>query len=54
MHDADGILEQALGGDTAPVAVAARWRQVHPDYIERFGGEGSTIGPPPPRSGEVG
>ena len=41
-------LEQALGGDTAPVAVAARWRQVHPDYIERFGPEGSTLGPPQP------
>ena len=41
-------LEQALGGDTAPVAVAARRRQVDPDYIDRFGPEGSTLGPPQP------
>lgn len=47
-------LEQSLDGGALTVEVAARWRQVHPDYIERFGPEGSTLGPPQQRSGARG
>lgn len=38
-------LEHHLAGTTGP-APGERWKQVHPDYIERFGPEASTIGPP--------
>ena len=38
-------LEHHLAGTTAP-APGERWKQVHPEYIERFGPEASTIGPP--------
>jgi uncharacterized protein YndB with AHSA1/START domain len=38
-------LDHHLAGTTAP-APGERWKQVHPDYIEQFGREASTIGPP--------
>jgi uncharacterized protein YndB with AHSA1/START domain len=38
-------LEHHLAGTAAP-APGERWKQVHPEYIERFGPEASTIGPP--------
>lgn len=38
-------LEHHLDGTTPP-APGERWKKVHPDYIERFGPEASTIGPP--------
>ena len=36
-------LEAYLAGEPAP---AARWEEVHPGYVERFGPEAATIGPP--------
>jgi uncharacterized protein YndB with AHSA1/START domain len=39
----------ALGGllgDEGPAPASSRWQQVHPVYVERFGPEASTIGPP--------
>jgi uncharacterized protein YndB with AHSA1/START domain len=39
-------LEYEVGGQTPPGSPADRWRQVHDAYIERFGPEASTIGPP--------
>ena len=38
-------LDHHLAGTTAP-SPGERWKQVHPEYIERFGPEASTIGPP--------
>ena len=38
-------LEHHLAGTAAP-APGERWKQVHLEYIERFGPEASTIGPP--------
>lgn len=37
-HDLDGIAPQAPSGE--------RWQAVHPGYVEQFGPEASTIGPP--------
>lgn len=39
-------LASALDGDSAPAHLMGGWRAVHPGYIERFGPEGSSIGPP--------
>jgi uncharacterized protein YndB with AHSA1/START domain len=36
-----------LDGDTPPWATRDRWREVHAVYVERFGPEASSIGPPP-------
>jgi uncharacterized protein YndB with AHSA1/START domain len=33
--------------DGAEAPAADRWQQVHPGYVERFGPEAATIGPPP-------
>jgi uncharacterized protein YndB with AHSA1/START domain len=40
-------LADVLGAATGAPAVAERWRTVHDSYIERFGAEAATIGPPP-------
>jgi uncharacterized protein YndB with AHSA1/START domain len=37
-------LEARLDGSEPPPA--DRWRQIHPDYVDRFGPEAATIGPP--------
>ena len=39
-------LERALDGAASPVVSTARWRQLHPGYVERLGPEASAIGPP--------
>jgi uncharacterized protein YndB with AHSA1/START domain len=39
-------LGAALDGSDAARAQMSRWGEVHPRYVERFGPEGSTIGPP--------
>jgi uncharacterized protein YndB with AHSA1/START domain len=39
-------LELDLAGGQPSSETVARWKQVHPDYVERFGPEASTIGPP--------
>jgi uncharacterized protein YndB with AHSA1/START domain len=36
-------LEASLAGEPAP---DGRWSEVHPGYVERFGPEAATIGPP--------
>jgi DNA-binding transcriptional ArsR family regulator/uncharacterized protein YndB with AHSA1/START domain len=39
-------LEHELDGTQPPWEQGERWREVHGDYVERFGPEASTIGPP--------
>jgi uncharacterized protein YndB with AHSA1/START domain len=43
-HACLDVLEAALSGTT--VDANAVWLSVHPDYVERFGPEAATIGPP--------
>ena len=38
-------LEAHLAGERGPES-SERWRQVHPGYVEAFGPEAATIGPP--------
>jgi hypothetical protein len=45
-HACLDLLEHHLTGETAPWDPGERWQQVHPSYVERFGPEASTIGPP--------
>jgi uncharacterized protein YndB with AHSA1/START domain len=45
-HTCLDALEAALDGDDAPRAAMERWNEVHPAYVERFGPEAATIGPP--------
>lgn len=40
------VLEHHLAGQEPPRSTAARWQEVHAGYVERFGPEASTIGPP--------
>jgi uncharacterized protein YndB with AHSA1/START domain len=44
-HEKLDVLEYHLRGEEPPKP-GARWKQVHPDYVERFGPEAATIGPP--------
>jgi uncharacterized protein YndB with AHSA1/START domain len=39
-------LEAHLDGDTPAWEPSDRWREVHPEYVEEFGPEAATIGPP--------
>jgi uncharacterized protein YndB with AHSA1/START domain len=39
-------LEQELAGERRSGAPGERWEHVHPMYVERFGAEAATIGPP--------
>lgn len=39
-------LEAELGSEPAARDEMSRWNEVHPHYVESFGPEGSTIGPP--------
>jgi hypothetical protein len=45
-HACLDALEADLGGDAARVDTTEVWREVHPSYVERFGAEAATIGPP--------
>jgi hypothetical protein len=40
------VLVYHLNEEEAPWAPAERWQDVHAAYVERFGPEASTIGPP--------
>jgi uncharacterized protein YndB with AHSA1/START domain len=40
------LLALALDGGRAAAPSDARWREVHPTYVERFGPAAATIGPP--------
>jgi uncharacterized protein YndB with AHSA1/START domain len=46
-HTCLDLLGYAVGDRRAPWSSAERWRQVHPIYVDRFGPEAATIGPPP-------
>jgi uncharacterized protein YndB with AHSA1/START domain len=39
-------LEASLDGETDPRDQMGRWSAVHPHYVEQFGPEAATIGPP--------
>lgn len=45
-HGCLDVLAIHLDGEAAPWTTSERWTQVHPDYVERFGPEAATIGPP--------
>lgn len=45
-HACLDLLEHHLDGGPAPRRPEERWAEVHPRYVERFGPEASTIGPP--------
>ncbi|MBJ7600380.1 MAG: ATPase [Candidatus Nephthysia bennettiae] len=45
-HASLDVLALHLDGRPAPWSPAERWSQVHDSYVERFGPEASTIGPP--------
>jgi uncharacterized protein YndB with AHSA1/START domain len=45
-HACLDMLGFALDETTPPGDNGARWREVHPGYVERFGPEASAIGPP--------
>jgi uncharacterized protein YndB with AHSA1/START domain len=46
-HACLDMLEAHLDGATSPEA-GERWAEVHPGYVDAFGPEASTIGPPEP------
>jgi uncharacterized protein YndB with AHSA1/START domain len=39
-------LEHALAGNDPPQTVGERWQEVHAGYVEKFGPEAATLGPP--------
>ena len=45
-HACLDLLRWEIAGAPAPVSSADRWKQLNPLYVERFGPEASTIGPP--------
>lgn len=47
-------LEHDLAGTTPSAASGERWRAVHRGYVENFGPEAATIGPPEPVAAERG
>jgi uncharacterized protein YndB with AHSA1/START domain len=49
-HSCLDLLGYDLDGEKAPWKPRERWQQVHAVYVERFGPEASTIGPPAERA----
>jgi uncharacterized protein YndB with AHSA1/START domain len=45
-HACLDLLGYEMASTAAPWSSADRWSDVHPGYVERFGPEASTIGPP--------
>lgn len=45
-------LGAACAGTTPPRDPTARWRVVHPEYVDRFGPEASALGPPSIQGGD--
>lgn len=41
------LLEHALANATPTWSASDRWRELNPSYLERFGPEAASIGPPP-------
>jgi uncharacterized protein YndB with AHSA1/START domain len=50
-HSLLDVLEAHLAGDTPSWGPEERWKEVHPRYVERFGPQASTQGPPEPKGG---
>ena len=48
-HECLDVLECRLAGESPPFEDGERWQAVHPGYVERFGPEAATIGPPAER-----
>jgi uncharacterized protein YndB with AHSA1/START domain len=44
-HECLDLLEAELDGNPAAFGAGERWSEVHPQYVEAFGPEASTIGP---------
>jgi uncharacterized protein YndB with AHSA1/START domain len=47
-HACLDLLANRLDGREPPWTPGERWQAVHPGYVERFGPEAATIGPPAP------
>jgi uncharacterized protein YndB with AHSA1/START domain len=47
-HACLDLLEYHLAGEPAPWSPRERWERLHPSYVESFGPDASTIGPPEP------
>jgi uncharacterized protein YndB with AHSA1/START domain len=47
-------LQAELDGARADDALRERWREVHPGYVDAFGAEAATIGPPEQLSPDAG
>ena len=45
-HACLDVLEHHLAGEEPPWTPQEHWADVHPGYVERFGPEAATIGPP--------
>jgi uncharacterized protein YndB with AHSA1/START domain len=45
-HACLDLLDRAVAGRGAPWSSADRWSELNPVYVDRFGPEASTIGPP--------
>jgi uncharacterized protein YndB with AHSA1/START domain len=45
-HTCLDVLALDLDGETERLDISPRWRQVHPTYVENFGADASTLGPP--------
>ncbi len=45
-HTCLDLLDAVVAGHDAPGSSVDRWKVVHPTYVDRFGPEASTIGPP--------
>ena len=50
-HECLDRLPAVLAGDPPPFEWGARWREVHPTYVDTFGPEASTVGPPEGHAG---
>ncbi|HEV8296451.1 MAG TPA: SRPBCC family protein [Acidimicrobiales bacterium] len=46
-HSCLDLLGYHLAGEDPPWQPEERWAEVHPGYVEEFGPEAATIGPPP-------
>jgi uncharacterized protein YndB with AHSA1/START domain len=45
-HTCIDFLEHQLGGTKAPWDSREHWETVHPGYVNKFGAEAATVGPP--------
>jgi uncharacterized protein YndB with AHSA1/START domain len=45
-HDCLERLRHAVAGEPVPIELGDVWKDVHPQYQQRFGPEASTLGPP--------